>query len=669
MSQASTQPQSTDNPVDRIAQLEETYRETPDKAFRDLSKAYLLEGRPKEAVRVLERHDPEKDQEALVLLAQAYFDDFNNAKASELIKLADSKADLSGDLRAQLLLGELAFESGEGEKAKQHLHAVRKLDAKHVRAAQLLQNLGEDVPIPQESTETETDDGIGFRTDDPERETAKSAGLQITIGALLVVALFGGYLWTANRSHQAKELAREGLMMLEASDVGSLRRASETFREALDVQSGNPFAMAGLAEAQALLWVDHGIQESKSEAVKITRETVSDDIEKAERYSAQLLVAYGNADYAGAENVARKILERGANSEKIFFPLGMTLRAQGKVNAGLENLKRAAEIASNNPAYASTLGDAYDDAGQMRNARNYWDKAANANTNYVQGAARALWARVRRNEPIDMLAKDFERLKKSDPENVGPYGQAAIELVGAEIAYRTGDYKAAMAGVAKATELRGETPRLIATKGRYLLGAGKTDEGLAVLKQAQEMNPKLDGYFFGLARAYVDAGKAKEALALLATREKEFESLDKFLILRADAFLAAGNGKKAKAIYDQMLKDTKDDPDAFLGLGKVAAAQGKIEEATQWFEKAIAKRTTFPEVLESVGLMFASMDAPADGNTQLEEANRIYIKRGADKSTLRFFYQRVIDVMQKARGGSSYASAWGKKLEELGKES
>lgn len=638
-----------------LARLEEAYRTDPERHADALARLYLQEGRPKDAIETLEKVSESSQPDRWVLLAQGYFDDFDNSKAALLLDRAAAQGGLERDPRAQLLLGELAFESGRAEDARQHLRAVLIAEPQNARAAQLLRNLGDDIDLPEPAEAQDT--LVGFQTDDPDRETPQRALLHVGIGFILLVALFGVYLWNANRSHEAKQLAYEAMGALNRGDYPSLQEATETFERSLEIVPDNEFALSGAAEAQALLWADHGEAAAMPRAKDYTTRAVERDVEKPERFSAELLVAFAEGDYRRVVAKAAEITARGGTSEKIYFPLGLAQRALGKADEGLDTLRRAQELSGGQPAYATALGDAYDDDGDRRNARVFWEKARTANGRYVKGAARDVWGRLLGGEPLEAVKRDLDRLRRVAP--VGPEAKAAVELAVAEMEHRAGNGPEALEAVGRAIADGGEDPRLLAARGRYRLMIGETKEGLADFQRAYEKNPGNVGYLYRWVEALLLAGEAQAAVAAINSKEEQLGRDARYRLARAEALIASDKLGPAQKIYQSVLDNQKDQPDALFGLGRIERRKRNYERARALFERAVTERNRFPEVLEEVGTMFAEMGSAEDGHKQLLEAEKLYVARGEDRAQLRRFYREAA----RALSSSSFGSAWTKKLE------
>ncbi|MEE8408309.1 MAG: tetratricopeptide repeat protein [Myxococcota bacterium] len=640
----------------QIDALEEQFKQAPERNASALAEAYLDYGRPREAIRVLEKFTNGKDVERNVLLAQAWFDSFNNSRSAKLLKVAAKAGSLDTMSRAQVLLGELAFEDGRSEEAKKHLQQARSLDPKNRRAAQLLQNLGEAVEIP-EGVEP-LDGPVGFRTAEVGTETASRAMTHIIVGFVACVALLGVYYWWSQNAYEAKKLAVEGAQMVESADVQSLRNAEIKFIAAREYQSGNEYAIAGLAEAYTLLWVDHGFDDYKAKAAELVELAREKNIEKAERFAAEVLYAYGEGKFAEAEQTAAAVIEKGGVSEKLYWTLGMCQRAMGKIKLGRDNLRRAYDLKGDAPHYATALGDAYDEDNDDRNATFFWKLAADRNSSYVPGVARSLMARVRKGADPKQLEDDLAALDEIEPKNIGKRDRAAIELARSALLTRLGKGKQSVAAAKKAADAIGETPRLLMTRGIALIADGKSNAGLKDLEAAHKKAPGLERYLYGLATALIDAGKHDKAIQTLKVGGGKLTQEPFYHARLGDAFRAKKNWKKAIESYDKALNLHEVYPAALLGRGIVAWRQKKYDDATSWLEKAIGARSSYPEVYVAVGLMWVERGYTKEAHTQLDMAEKLFIARGQDSRRMKEFYGSIIKAYGRAKRASSYVRQW-----------
>ncbi|MEL6545697.1 MAG: tetratricopeptide repeat protein, partial [Myxococcota bacterium] len=287
---------------------------------------------------------------------------------------------------------------------------------------------------------------------------------------------------------------------------------------------------------------------------------------------------------------------------------------------------------------------------------NFWDKAKKSNSAYAKGVARHLWSRLRQGESLEPIARELERLRS---RTLAPYSKAAVLLTEAELAYRARNPKAAADSVKEAIEIRGETPRLLSALGRYTAFAGGAKEGLNLQRKAFESNPGNVGYLFGWVHAALLSGQIDQALAALNAQQKRFGEQRSFRLLRARVLVEAGKLKPAQKIFNEILSVRKTQPDALAGLGHIEWKRKNYDRARAYYERALTERSRFPEVLESVGLMFVQMGAAEDGHARLLEAEKQYLERGVELLKLRAFHRKA----SQALGTSSQATVWRKKLE------
>ena len=665
---------------DSIKELEAKYQKEPNQTASQLAKAYLTSGRPKDAIPVLQKSGQGKPENQ-VLLAQAFFDSFQNSKATKTLRSAMKKADLTNHLETQLLLGELALEYNKPDDAKTHLRTVMKLKPSHTRAASLLHGLGENIAIPKNDEDYELS---GFRTESATHsETPFRAITQIVLATLLLGGALGTYVWNAQRNHAAKTLAVEAMPLVERGDIESLQEAEAKFLEMIELTGDNPRAIGGLAYLNALLWVDHGVQEAQEKAERYTQEASRAHIESSNRYAAELLTAYGAGDLKRAEQIATLVSSKGGVSEKIHWGLGLVLEAKGETRLARDYYRKAHDLKASVPYFAISLGDAYNALHDPYNAATFWTKAQAANSSYIPGAARELLIKLRKGEPSAKIEETLKRLEAMPAELIGPRDRTALNATRGALAYREGDAKSALEYFTQAMTTDKDNPELLLGAGLARIAAANGDDaatmisaGLTQIKAAYAASPKGTRYLYAQLDALISTARYDEAIKAIQALKPETagtadESNTANLFDTALVQVKLGNAYRlnkdfanATKAFEQALKLHTDYPEAHLGIATSLWNQKKHSEAIKSFEAAVGAKSKFPEVYDSIGLMFLEQGAPKDADIQLVEADKLYRGMGKGKRELSAFYTRVIEAY-KARRQTTLAGQWQKRLEGL----
>lgn len=494
------------------------------------------------------------------------------------------------------------------------------------------------------------------------RETPRRMAVHLGIGLLVCAALLAGYLTWARRTHNVKTLVVQAVPLILQGDTPSLREAESKLTQALTIDGDNDRAMSALAEVYALLWIDHGFAADAEKAKDYAARSVKANVATAERYAAEGLVALGEGRAKDAETLLTKVIEQGAVSEKIHYVLGLAERDVGQFKAGRDALRRAQEATSGAAHFALALGDAYDADGDATNAGLYWQMSARASGSYVPGVARDVIRRVRRGEPAAKLNQDLDRLQLIPADQLGSKDTAAIAEARAALLYREGDLAKASAILQNTISTAGETPRLLLLKGQVLLGLGQIEAGLAALGKAQELSHNAPRAMYSLVDAYVTHKQFDKGLAQIARAEKDLGASADLDVAKGDLYLAASDYAKAAQAYDAALKRDDSNALALVGRGIVARDQKQMDQAREWFEKAVTADSKLPQVYQAVGMMWIMMGALKEANLQLEMADQLYKAQGTDAVQRRRFYAQAVKYYSAAKGGAGYGQQWKSKL-------
>ncbi|MEE2961351.1 MAG: tetratricopeptide repeat protein [Myxococcota bacterium] len=632
------------NLIEQLTKLEDNYKSDPSKHGAALAEAYVDQGRPTDAVKLLEKNGLPQSVDVKLLFVRALFDSFQNEEAIGMLKELTQKEDLSDHPEAQLLLGEMAFEEGKPDEAKSYLRTAYQLRPDSAKVIKLLKALGEKIDAPDTSVGSDNE-VREFNIDDSQTDSAGRAGLHIFLGLLIFGVAFGGYILSARKSHEAKTLAAEALPMLERGDIKTMLEAEEKYNEVFKIDSTNDYGVAGMAYLNSFLWAVHGLETAKDKALDYTNRAIEQDILSAERYAAEALAAVASGDQKKAQSIVKAVAEKGGVSDKLYFALGLSLEAEGKVRAARDNFRKAHELKLKSPHYATALADVYNAEGDGRNARLFWARAAKANSSYVIGSSRNLWGKVQRGQPTGPIEKELKRYLNFPEALVGPFDKSALLTTQAALALREGKKDIAIQKLDAAIAIKGEIARLLHLKGLALLASGKKEEGFSLLQKANTKLPSSFKYLEALIVNYTEYDEADKAIEILRAKEKDLKDEPEFHVLMGNAYRVKQDYPKADIAFDNALKISKKYPYALLGKAVVLKDQNKYEDAIKWFEKAAGAKAKFPEIYENIGIMFVLLGDKTGGDKQLEESEKQLTALGTGKLDMAKFYSRVVTAV------------------------
>lgn len=648
----------------RVVSLEEEYQHDQAKALKPLAQAYIQAGRPKSAITLIEKHLKKgaSEKELQVVLAEAYFDTFDNARARDILGALGGYVDDSS--RAQRLLGELALEDNKSDEAKEHLLKAIKVNGVNRQAIYLLQGLGVDVDAPPEEEEEEATAGLMATHWD--REPLSRAVLHVLISLVVFGALFQLYKWRADIAFEAANLVMEARESMESPDVTAIRHGIATYEKVLALDGSNDHAIAGLAEANALLWYEYGLESGKAQAEKYIAEAKDDDIERAERYLAEGLALIKQGRTKEAKALALDLLKKGAQDERIYFFLGAAQRQLGELAPGREELRKAADLNAKRPLYAIAIGDAYYVDGDDRNPSFFWTRAERSNLSHVIAQARSVIAKVWKGEPADQLERKIAKLKDIDEDRKGPIGKAAILWAQAELQLRESQHKEAEQSIDQALELLEDDPTLLDVKGRILLDAGEASRGLAYLKKANSAVPSSKRFTYDLVSALSGSKEFDRALELMAGLEEEYGEEAEYHIKVGDIYRDQGNYEKALASYNKAIHANEGFAPAYYALGYLFQVQKKFQDAANSYQKAAELRERYPEVYTQMGVIYANLGDIDGSNGWFDDAEKMFlISRTIPPHRIKAFYKTAVDTfVQLGSKGAKFKAVWEKKASE-----
>ncbi len=483
---------------------------------------------------------------------------------------------------------------------------------------------------------------------------------RFVLDILVVTALLGGGIYYYKGYVETKEkvakLSQKAADALEKDDLKALTKAETTFKEILDLQPENAYALAGIAETYFHL-DRHGLKKL-GEAEAYLKKAEAVDAKSPERYatSAYIKIKKGQADAAARDVTA--LLDQDLYSPKLAHALGWAMMEQGQFTRANQVLRQSIETDFNAVRFALTLTETADRQGRQRAAIRNLDKVLSRTMNPDHGIALG-WSAALRAKSYGNLqkpAKYIDTLNKLE-KRLSPAGKGYKAWAEGELALALQNAKGAAEKADEAKELwGGDHPHLLSLRARSLKAQGKADESLALLREAADMKPEYRGAKWELAHALTKLGN-DEALDLV----KGLEDTDKttfgaeYELFRGEHYLKKGNLTEAKAAFTKAA-DLGNDAEILLGLARITfqdeKAKGKkadLEAVGDAFSRALQARAIFPELQEAMaGINLWNYQVPA-ANQAFTDAENQFKKLRRPVPELMEFFDRVIDVWKNAK--------------------
>ncbi len=229
----------------------------------------------------------------------------------------------------------------------------------------------------------------------------------------------------------------------------------------------------------------------------------------------------------------------------------------------------------------------------------------------VLAAAVALWPRSpapERAVPVAASASALPasaRREPAGPAATSPRSEAGDTLdaeprfldesgAGA-IAYRRGDYEAALAAFQEAVEENPDDAESLSNLGQVLVRLGRAAEAVPLFQRAIDRLPRRWAYHFNLARAYGELGQWKQAVAEYRVARELFpdDYVTEFNLARALHKL--GDEEAAVEGYRRAIALAPQEPSFQLALGMSYERLGRREQAVEAYRAYLALAPESPE--------------------------------------------------------------------------
>jgi tetratricopeptide (TPR) repeat protein len=247
-----------------------------------------------------------------------------------------------------------------------------------------------------------------------------------------------------------------------------------------------------------------------------------------------------------AENGYRQLLAENPGNAEALHLLGILRAQRGDLPEAYALVRRASERAPDNAACQHTLGEMYLSEGRLDEAQQAYDHARQLNPNLASAHAGLGQVAMLRGD-VDAAESHFRVTLRADENDV----QALTGL--GNVAMARGDSARAVQLLTQAAALAPGDPLIQASYARAMLDEGMLDFAARALDNALAAKPD-----YPLAQA-----------------------------LRADMHVRKGDFSAAQPIFESLLARGEQVAAARTGLGDIARAQDRHDEAIAQYDEAL----------------------------------------------------------------------------------
>ncbi len=320
-------------------------------------------------------------------------------------------------------------------------------------------------------------------------------------------------------------------------------------------------------------------------------------IEEQPAEIAQAETAIQNNDFAGAETLLKKAIEKEPRNYLAWFDLGFVLNRLGRMDESTHAYRQSVaakpDVFESNLNLGLTLARANSpEAERFLSAATKLKPTDHAN----EGLARA-WlalAHVEESANPEEAVAAYSKAAELTPKDVEPHLSAGLlHERRKEFAAAEDEYRKALAIDPNCTE---------ATIGltNLSMASGKVHDAEPLLRQLALQRPGDAGVHLQLGRVLLAKGKMEDAIAefewALKISPKDADAQREL----ADAYTSAGKNDLAEVAYRTLVTAQPNDAELHRGLGHALLLQKKFPEAEEEFLRALRLKRDWPDIYVDV---------------------------------------------------------------------
>jgi len=318
---------------------------------------------------------------------------------------------------------------------------------------------------------------------------------------------------------------------------------------------------------------------------------------------AQAEVAIQKNDFASAETLLKKALDRDPKNYQAWFDLGFVLNRLGRTEDSIHAYRQS--VAAKPDVFESNLnlGLMLSRSNNPEAERFLRSATTLKPTDHAEegqaGAWLALGHLLEKDKSEDALAA-YQKAAELTPKDPEPHLSAGL------LRERQKDFPGAEAEYKQVLVLDPRSTEAVIGLTNLYMKSGRVAEAEPLLRRLATERPDDAGIHLQLGRMLAAQGKKEDAIPEIQTALKLSPNDSEAQGDLADLYASTGKNDQAETAYRALLTARPNDPELHRGLGQALLRQMKFPEAQQELLTAVRLKRDWPDVY--LDLAFAASE-------------------------------------------------------------
>lgn len=486
------------------------------------------------------------------------------------------------------------------------------------------------------------------------KETVGRFIRDVLIVAVVLAAGFGFYWKRQKDAVQANKIAKEAKDLILLDNPKDFYAAEKKLQEVLGIDSSHGYALAALAEMNAILAFEHKVDARRTDAEKYLALTLKENPRVAERYSAKALldIDAGRAKET-ADFIDKELLQKKAGAPRVFNAYGKAMKRLGKLDVARRSLKGAQDSDWRNPRFSADLAENYLEDGDTANALVTYGKGLNSNPDHLLSRIGKARVSILRGENLKEASDILADVLARPADELTPNLRARAITARAELRLYEGALPEAIADADAATK---EDPAYApAYRAKAIALARREDPAaVAAFDKALATDPNVALFYFDASATLIATG-IDTAKALTYLEKYPLEKDDRYFVKYGDALRLLGRLDDALAQYNKAIAENGLNAAAHLSKAIVLMDKNAAAEKPDWTEAqteldyAVGAQEMYPDAYLQRGRLQFLQKKYVEGAAEYAQALHQFRTLKAPREHLTGIVEAVKQEMLKAK--------------------